>query len=551
MRQRARPPYPSYILLGLILVVAGVLRLAQLDWGLPTPGVNRNSLNEDEWRMLESVMEIDVFKGQLVPGQLVYATANIYLFSVVASVLDRLGVIEYQHDVNYYLGNPQRLRELYLLGRYLTVGYSLAAIAVLFLLGRAMYKPSTGLAAAALFAVIPAHVIEAHYFKNNVPLMFWCVVLGWCTYSLYRNPTRRNHILAGLALGCATATQYNGIFFLGPLLWARLSRVRNWRRWWLVLADKRVLVLYSTAFGAFMLLSPFSLLMKEQQGRSVEDIFKAFRRDRFYTYSSPGINYYFQHLFPFAVSEPVLYLTIASLPVLARRKKGRLLLVITLGLASLTTVTNLKVMRYVLYSSPYLCLCSARLLTLSIGNRKLRVIQKLGFATALVWSGCYSITALDLMAQKDPRLQAQEWLLTNLPSQAKLVTLHQFRGFYPPITDGALGYFTVLEDVVLNPDYLWSCSWPVVTNDLELYGIHAKYLTHSAAYREHAELMAPLLDGTGYLLRFEVKNQALLWNWRFSGRWAPLDWWSLNPKILIFVPDDYGKKVEYDENPGD
>ena len=93
-------------------------------------------------------------------------------------------------------------------GRYLSVALSLACIILIYFIGKKMYHPGAGLAAAALFAVST----EVMYYGRRViqePLgIFLILVAIYFAFDFINNRKQNRLIFCGLALGLAVATKY-------------------------------------------------------------------------------------------------------------------------------------------------------------------------------------------------------------------------------------------------------------------------------------------------------------------------------------------------------
>ncbi|MBN2055540.1 glycosyltransferase family 39 protein [bacterium] len=517
------------------MIAAISLRLIHLDWGLPGDEVFHLSFNEDEWRMVNSVMEVDLAQARLLPGQVIYASAPIYLYAGILTALNRLDLVPFHHDIGLYRADPAAYRRMVAAGRFMIVCFSLAAVMLVYLLGRRLYSASIGLAAAAMFAIAPGHVIEAHFIKSNAIMVFWSALMAIQVIALYERPTPGRHILAGLALGAAAATQYNGIVFLIPLVMARWMRAKGhgFRR---LPLDAALPGLLLSCGVAFILLSPATLIAVPNQGSSLADIFKAFGRDRFYTYPQGGLFHEFGHVFPHALAPPVAWFGGLGCIMLLRRARDRLLLAMLLITAVLPLCTNLKTSRYVLFTAPFFCLAAARLLAAGHAARSIRLVRGVLLAVSLAWEGSMTIAHLELMGMRDPRLQADDWLRRNLPVTTPVITLREFRGLYPPSLDPLAARRPVIRDGLHRPELLGACRFPVVVAGLEMDGVHGKYLRDPVRYAAERLEFNPLLDGGCYRLAASFRNQPTWWRDSLTGRWLPVDLTLINPEIRIFMP---------------
>jgi len=128
-------------------------------------------------------------------------------------------------------------------GRYLSVALSLACIVLIYFIGKKMYHPRAGLAAAALFAVST----EVMYYGRRViqePLgIFLILVAIYFALDFINNKKANRALLCGLALGLAVATKYLFIpaviavivaiilLAMGEDFWRSIRKLGRWELW--------------------------------------------------------------------------------------------------------------------------------------------------------------------------------------------------------------------------------------------------------------------------------------------------------------------------------
>ncbi len=117
-------------------------------------------------------------------------------------------------------GAPYNAFPAYLAGRLLVVGFGVASVGLVYLLGLRLRDRSTGLVAALLLAVSPVDVETAHMVRTDVPLETF-LLLGLLALLLV-GPRLRADAWAGLALGAATAIKWSGALLVPSILARRL-----------------------------------------------------------------------------------------------------------------------------------------------------------------------------------------------------------------------------------------------------------------------------------------------------------------------------------------
>ncbi len=136
--------------------------------------------------------------------------------------------------------------------RMFIVLYALLSIWLIYLVGRRLFSPAVGLAAAAVLASYPLHLRSSIQLKPDMmALMFTLLALYW-TAGAARAPRLSRFLLAGVGVGLAMSAKYTGIAAALPLtVWALAAGLRDRRLWaWLPLAGL-------ASLATFFLLNPF------------------------------------------------------------------------------------------------------------------------------------------------------------------------------------------------------------------------------------------------------------------------------------------------------
>ena len=185
---------------GVLLIAAG-LRFYHLGWGLP------EHFFPDEATVFRVAEQIAA-SGELHTGFVWYPPLTMY---VLAAVYKALALTR---------GQPVELLtivDLVWWGRVVMAVCSLATVAAVAALGRAVYSPAVGLLAALYLAVAPVHVTQSHIVCTDVPLTFFVVLALVVSAGGARAPGWRRTLLGGAFAGLAAAAKYpGGIVTLAP-----------------------------------------------------------------------------------------------------------------------------------------------------------------------------------------------------------------------------------------------------------------------------------------------------------------------------------------------
>src|SRR5262249_21749530 len=127
---------------------------------------------------------------------------------------------------------------------------SVGTVAVVGVLGARGYSKRVGLAAAALMAVVPLEVLQAHYTSTD-PLLTLCVTATLlAAVHLAERDSAPAAILAGALAGLGFSTKYTGLALIVAPGWAVLEI--GWRRrspWRLTQLGLAVAVGFALAFS--------------------------------------------------------------------------------------------------------------------------------------------------------------------------------------------------------------------------------------------------------------------------------------------------------------
>ena len=246
------------LLLAAILLAAAGLRLFNLDYDLPevyeeaTPMIQALEM----WASEDEPFDFNphffnypslYFYIQFL-GQAIYYGANV-LTGRFSSTHDMLALHE------------QDPSELVLLARVITALFGLGAVWAVYLLGSRMAGPRTGLIAATVLTVLPAHVAASRTILVDTPLVFF-VALALRGMLQVLDGGRRSHaLLSGFWIGLAVSSKYTGALLVLPLVVVFALRIhRGGAKPWATLRLPDLWIGIGAAAFTFIVTSPYCLL---------------------------------------------------------------------------------------------------------------------------------------------------------------------------------------------------------------------------------------------------------------------------------------------------
>lgn len=241
-----------------ILFMALVLRFIGLKHGFPF------IFHPDEPTIVRSALGIrfDINPAHFDwPHLMIYL--NYFLFMIFAKLRDVVVNLGYKPQVMSLLPlvwNDDLI--FYFLSRAFSAIFGALTVIPVYLTAKTIFGKKAGILAGLAIAITPFHVWHSHYSLGDVPMAFF---LSWSLYFsskvLFKNETR-NYIWAGLFVGLAATTKYNGLLIVGALILAHIMRVLSEKEEKLI--NLKVIKDYGLAAAAcvvgFLAGTPFAVL---------------------------------------------------------------------------------------------------------------------------------------------------------------------------------------------------------------------------------------------------------------------------------------------------
>jgi len=305
-----------------------------------------------------------------------------------------------------------------------------ASIYLVYRISRLFYSEKTGILASILLSLNPLHVLHSHYATVDIFALFMTLIAVYFICRYYIDSKRASFLYACFALGLAAATKYYPLVFFANLLLIPLFKKEK--------ITKRLLFLYLCGAGVvisgFILGCPYSVLDFPAFSARFSTIFtnvvkpeslNPFKNALLivsYIYRNTGI---------------VIFTSGAAVLLFAFRKREDFFL-LTFPVVFFIFSLGFKVIgaHYIFPLYPFLFILAASgLENVSNTTRVARFTRDTLFylASALfIAVSLPSIIQIDrVLTQRDTRLTARDWVLSNVPKKSMILRLPYTPEFKP------------------------------------------------------------------------------------------------------------------------
>ncbi len=243
----------------LIFVTALILRLRGILYGFPF------IFHPDEPTIIRTALGL---RYNLNPEHFdwpsLFFYVNYFLYTAVLFIrkyMDILGISNFLRPSFGFFWDGTL--EFYFITRVLCAILGALTVIPIYLTGKKLFNNSRiALFSALTLAILPFHVLHSHYALIDIPMVFF---LAWSVYfsaRILKGGTMRDYLLAGLFVGLAASTKYNGA--LGALVVFLAHFLYTFRNTEFMLLGKKSFISLCTAgllsiFG-FLIGTPYALL---------------------------------------------------------------------------------------------------------------------------------------------------------------------------------------------------------------------------------------------------------------------------------------------------
>jgi len=411
-------PRSHYAILALILLLAVVVRFWGISFGLPNP-----YCRPDEEIIVGKAL--DFYRtGDLNPHWFSYPSLMMYLVYLAYLAYGAGGALfgMYESLAGFFASYDYDPTVFYLIPRAISAVLGTATVAVVYAIGRRCHGSRAGMFAAFFLAITYLHVRESHFGVTDTAMVFFITLSVLFLIRACDRPSIGNYLAAGLFAGLATSTKYAGVFLVVPMAVAHAWYVARdgWKRPWRLVADKRIASFIGGLGSAALAGTPYALF----DYRTFFDytiMEMAFQSEGYLLISDRGWKYHLLFSLPHGLGVALLVASAAGCLVLLKRdvRKGLVLLAFPAVYYLVAGRSLIVFARYILPVAPFLCIgagVAVKAAADALTRPRVRAAAVAGLLALLPAQSLYNVIRCNrLLATKDNRVVASEWLVERLP----------------------------------------------------------------------------------------------------------------------------------------
>jgi hypothetical protein len=159
-----------------------------------------------------------------------WGTVQFYFVWIALKIGQLFGYVDASWNSLFSQFDMQEATRVFVSGRMVSVIFGTLTIPLVFIIGRELQGARAGLLASLFIALLPLHVVHAHYLTADVSMCFFLLLTFLVTLLTFRSSHRSLYILQGLLCGFTVATKYNSSFMVFAIIASHfLQRETSWK----------------------------------------------------------------------------------------------------------------------------------------------------------------------------------------------------------------------------------------------------------------------------------------------------------------------------------
>ncbi|HLC14835.1 MAG TPA: phospholipid carrier-dependent glycosyltransferase [Thermodesulfovibrionia bacterium] len=331
-----------------------------------------------------------------------------------------------------------------ILSRLVTLLFSLGSIILLFIAGKELTKiPLVGLLAALMLALADSHIASSSSITPDIFVLFWCLAAFLASILIMQQGKTWHYVLAGIAVGFAASSKYNGGLIMLTAVAAHFLRAGRSG-----ITDKRLYLMFFLSGFGFILITPYSVLDFLNFGRALKS------ETMHYSTGHAGmeghaLTWYIKYLWQTEGVIAALAIVQIVRGVYLRQKET--LLTSTFAIVYIAFISHFVVRndRTLLPAIPFVVLLCSMLLVDLLRAGKAMMLLKWTSVILIIITFALQLRYESLILQEkkvvDSRITVPLWIKANLPKGAK-IAVESYSPFVDPETFAVQGIMKMIDN---------------------------------------------------------------------------------------------------------
>lgn len=419
----------EYPVIWAIILIAIAVRLWGISFGLP----------HTECRPDESIITDIIYSPLRAfnPGTFNYPSLYKYMVLCLYIIYFLIGIItgnyhsiaevlaEYEmHPVNFYLIN-----------RFLSASFGVATVFVVYKMTEYFLDKKTAVISAIFLSLAHLHVRDSHFGTVDVPLTFFIMCSMYFIVKANKERAFKNYFMAGICTGLAASTKYQGILLFIPMFAAHCLNIAEEKdKKMRLIFDGRILSFLLAAIIFFLLGTPYAIL---SFSNFISDILyeSAHLKYGHGIILGAGWWYHIRYSLFYGLGWSLLAASLLGIIVLAGTNIKKALILCSFPFIYYIYMGrgNTVFLRYAIPLVPFLCITAA-VFTIYISSKLASRLASFSsniltyfLAAVILLPSAHNVVLSDrLLAKKDNRLQAAEWINKNITKASSIYQISLF-----------------------------------------------------------------------------------------------------------------------------
>lgn len=409
-----------------ILVIAGVVRVWGIGFGLP-----HLEARPEESLIINVAVKFGT--GDLNPHFFLYPTFYMYtlfflyvcyfLFGIITGKYESVSdfQVEFIRDPTYF----------YLIDRFFSAFLGIATVFITYKVAKYLFNKKIAIISTLFLSLAYLHVRDSHFGVTDVPVTFLIMCSILFIVKSYKDKTLGNYAVAGIFAGLAMSTKYIGLLLSISMSVVHFFNILDKKdKKAKLLFDKPIVFFIMALVFAFLVGTPFVLL---DYRTFISHLLQGSRNvtsEAHVVFVSLGWWYHLSFSLFFGLGWSLFFASLVGILILvkANLRKAIILCAFPLVYYLLLVRAYAVFARHMIPLIPFLCITAA-VFAVNISHRLARYFKPhsiKGIITTcvvvlIILPSTYNVIQFDvLLAKKDNRLVAAEWISENVPGGSSI-----------------------------------------------------------------------------------------------------------------------------------